>query len=76
MVKISLFRMLDENAMQSLFMVGTMLMMSYMVSMQRIKTLVGFRSMTLSPHMVKVYKKGSWQMISSYDLKPGDIIIV
>ena len=30
--------------------------------------------MTLAPHEVKVFRDGKWTTISSYDLKPGDII--
>lgn len=32
--------------------------------------------MTLSPHEVKTWRNNKWTAISSYDLKPGDIIIV
>lgn len=49
---------------------------SYTIAAQRIKTLVGYRSMTLSPHEVKTWRNNKWVNISSYDLKPGDYIIV
>lgn len=32
--------------------------------------------MTLAPHEVNVYRENKWVAISSYDLKPGDIINV
>lgn len=49
---------------------------AYTIAAQRIKTLVGYRSMTLAPHEVKTWRNNKWTAISSYDLKPGDIIIV
>ena len=49
---------------------------SYAISVQRIKTLIGFRSMTLAPHEVHVLNAGKWIVKSSYELKPGDIINV
>jgi magnesium-transporting ATPase (P-type) len=49
---------------------------AYTISVQRIKTLVGYRSMTLAPHEVKTWRSNKWQTLSSYDLKPGDLIIV
>ena len=66
--------MLDENGGYSLFILLMLIFSAYTISLQRIKTLVGFRSMTLAPHEVKVFRDGSWTNISSYDLKPGDII--
>lgn len=69
-------RMLDENGGYSLFILIMLVFSAYMISVQRIKTLVGFRSMTLAPHEVRVWRKGKWEIISSYDLKPGEIMLV
>lgn len=49
---------------------------SFMISVQRIKALVGYRSMTLAPYQVQVFEKDKWVVKSSYDLLPGDIIVV
>lgn len=68
--------MLDENGGYSLFILLMLIFSAYTISLQRIKTLVGFRSMTLAPHEVKVFREGKWNVISSFDLKPGDITIV
>lgn len=68
--------LLDENGGYSLFILLMILFSAYTIAAQRIKTLVGYRSMTLSPHEVKTWRNNKWTSISSYDLKPGDIIIV
>ena len=49
---------------------------AYTMSVQRIKTLVGYRSMTLAPHQVHVFEKGAWVVKSSYELMPGDIVAI
>lgn len=49
---------------------------AYAISVQRIKTLIGFRSMTLAPHEVYVLEQNKWCAKSSYNLKPGDIVAV
>lgn len=67
---------LDQNATYSLFMLAMLLFSAYMIAVQRIKTLVGFRSMTLAPYFVKVYRNKAWETISSYEIKPGDIVFL
>ena len=57
-------------------MLGMLLFSAYMISVQRIKTLIGFREMTLAPHKVKTFRNNKWEEISSYLLRPGDIVIV
>lgn len=42
--------LLDENGGYSLFILGMILFSAYAIAAQRIKTLVGYRSMTLAPH--------------------------
>jgi hypothetical protein len=39
---------------------------SYAISVQRIKTLVGYRSMTLAPHEVYVLENNKWVAKSTY----------
>lgn len=53
-------------------LVGT----AFTMSVQRIKTLVGYRSMTLAPHQAHVFEKDKWVVKSSYELLPGDIIAI
>ena len=70
------FRMLDSNVTYCIIILVMLLGSSYAISVQRIKTLIGYRSMTLAPHEVYVYENNKWIPKSSYDLKPGDIINV
>ena len=67
---------MDQNAGYSIFLLTMLLFSAYMIAAQRIKTLVGYRSMTLAPHEVMTFRDNQWKAISSYDLKPGDMIIV
>ena len=62
---------MDQNATYSLFLLMMLLFSAYMIAAQRIKTLVGYRSMTLAPHSVMVFRDNQWKSVSSYDLKPG-----
>ncbi len=68
--------MLDSNVTYCIIILVMLLGSSYAISVQRIKTLIGYRSMTLAPHQVYVYENNKWTPKSSYDLKPGDIISV
>jgi magnesium-transporting ATPase (P-type) len=74
MVSYILFRLLDSNRAYCIMILVMLLGSAYAISVQRIKTLVGFRSMTLAPHEVYVLEEGKWSSKSSYLLKPGDII--
>ena len=58
--------MLDENGGYSLFILIMILFSAYTIAAQRIKTLVGYRSMTLAPHEVKTWRSNQWVTISSY----------
>jgi hypothetical protein len=44
------FRMLDSNVTYCIIILVMLLGSSYAISVQRIKTLIGYRSMTLAPH--------------------------
>lgn len=57
-------------------MIFMLLTSAYFISLQRIKTLVGFRSMTLAPHEVYTLRDNIWKRVLSYELKPNDIIVV
>jgi len=45
-----IFRLLDSNRIYCIMILVMLLGSAYAISVQRIKTLVGFRSMTLAPH--------------------------
>lgn len=62
--------------MLSFFILVMLLGSAFMISVQRIKTLVGYRSMTLAPHQVYVLENSQWVIKSSYDILPGDILAV
>ena len=68
--------MMDDNRIFSLMILAMLIGSAYAMSVQRIKTLVGYRSMTLAPHQTHVFEKGKWVVKSSYELLPGDIVAV
>jgi cation-transporting ATPase 13A1 len=68
--------MLDENRVFSLMILTMLFMSAFTIAIQRIKTLVSFRSMSLAPHLIHVYRDQKWTKISSYELKPMDIILI
>ena len=68
--------MMDENKMLSFFILVMLIGSSFMISVQRIRALVGYRSMTLAPHQIYVLEKDQWILKSSYDILPGDILAI
>lgn len=68
--------MMDDNRVFSLIILVMLFGSAYTISIQRIKTLVGYRSMTLAPHQTHVFEKGQWIVKSSYELVPGDIVAI
>lgn len=62
--------------MLSFFILVMLLGSSFMISVQRIKTLVGYRSMTLAPHQIYVFDGANWLIRSSYEILPGDLVAV
>jgi cation-transporting ATPase 13A1 len=68
--------MMDDNRVFSLIILVMLVGSAYAISVQRIKTLVGYRSMTLAPHQTYVFKEGQWTLKSSYELLPGDIVAI
>lgn len=67
---------MDDNRIFSIMILVMLVGTAYTMSVQRIKTLVGYRSMTLAPHQTHVLQEGKWIVKSSYDLLPGDIVAV
>lgn len=68
--------MLDDNRAFSIMIIIMLFFSAFTIAIQRIKTLVSFRSMSLAPHYVQVYRDGKWSKIPSYELKPMDVVIV
>jgi hypothetical protein len=62
--------------MLSFFILVMLLGSSFMISVQRIKTLVGYRSMTLAPHQIYAFDGTNWVIRSSYEILPGDLVAV
>jgi hypothetical protein len=58
--------MMDDNRIFSLMILVMLVGTAYTMSVQRIKTLVGYRSMTLAPHQTHVFVDGKWLVKSSY----------
>lgn len=46
--------LMDENKMLSIFIIVMIVSSTFFFSIQRIKTLVGYRSMTLAPHEIYI----------------------
>jgi cation-transporting ATPase 13A1 len=68
--------MLDENRVYSIMILVMLMISAFTIATQRIKTLVSYRSMTLAPQQMNVYRDGKWFKASSYELRPNDIVIV
>jgi len=68
--------MMDDNRVYSLIILVMLIGSAFAISVQRIKTLVGYRSMTLTPHQTHVFENGKWIVKSSYELLPGDIVAI
>lgn len=68
--------MLDEYFYYSLFTLFMLVVFEATVVFQRLRTLSEFRTMSIKPFPVQVYRAGKWQEISSADLLPGDLVSV
>lgn len=68
--------MMDENRIYSLMILLMLLVSAFTIAIQRIKTLASYRSMTLAPQQMNVYRDGKWFKTSSYELRPNDIVVV
>lgn len=68
--------MLDDNRVFSLMIIVMLFFSAFTIAVQRIKTLVSFRSMSLAPHYVHVYREERWSRVPSYELKPMDVVVV
>jgi cation-transporting ATPase 13A1 len=65
---------LDEMWYYSLFTLFMLMVFEATVVIQRLKNLQEFRSMSIKPYMVNVYRFGKWEEISTDKLLPFDIL--
>lgn len=68
--------LLDEYWYYSLFTLFMLVVFESTVVWQRQRTLSEFRSMSIQPYDVWVYRDGAWTSISSAQLLPGDLVSV
>ncbi|KAJ3205031.1 hypothetical protein HDU67_009150 [Dinochytrium kinnereticum] len=64
---------LDEMWYYSIFTLVMLFVFESTVVFQRLKSLQEFRSMSIKPYPIFVYRLGSWTEIQTDDLLPGDI---
>ena len=67
---------LDEYWYYSIFTLFMLIMFECTVVFQRQRTLNEFRTMSIKPYNINVYRSGSWSEIKSDDLLPGDVVSV
>eukprot|EP00937_MAST-01D_sp_MAST-1D-sp2_P001805 g1805.t1 len=67
---------LDEYWYYSLFTLAMLIVFECTVVKQRIRNLETLRAMRRPPHRICAYRLGKWQVISSEDLVPGDLVSV
>ncbi|WFD01133.1 putative cation-transporting ATPase 1 [Malassezia yamatoensis] len=68
--------MLDEYWYSSLFSLFALVAFECTTVFQRQRTLNEFRTMSIQPFTVNVYRKNSWVETSTDDLLPGDVVSV
>lgn len=68
--------MLDEYWYYSLFTLFMLIVFECTVVFQRLRTLSEFRTMSITPFQVYVYRSHAWLQVSTTELLPGDVISV
>ncbi|KAL2120213.1 hypothetical protein VTJ04DRAFT_4239 [Mycothermus thermophilus] len=68
--------LLDEYWYYSLFTLAMLVMFESTVVWQRQRTLTEFRSMSIKPYDIYVFRQGKWTEIQSDRLLPGDLVSV
>lgn len=68
--------MLDEYWYYSLFSLAMLVLFESMVVFQRLQTLREFRTMTIKPFPIWVFRAHAWSQVSSAELVPGDLISI
>ncbi|OMJ07162.1 Manganese-transporting ATPase 1 [Smittium culicis] len=67
---------LDEYWYYPIFTLFMLVVFESTLVFQRVKTLNEFRSLSLSPFDVHVYRKNAWTSVSTVDLLPGDLVSI
>ena len=65
--------MLDEYWYYSLFTLFMLVVFECTVVFQRLRTLSEFRTMSIKPYAIWVYRAGKWAEMQTSDLLPGDL---
>ncbi|PWN92733.1 putative SPF1-P-type ATPase [Acaromyces ingoldii] len=68
--------MLDEYWYYSLFTLFMLIVFECTVVFQRLRTLNEFRTMSIQPFQINVYRAGKWTEVSTTALLPGDLVSV
>lgn len=68
--------MLDEYWYYSLFTLFMLVVFECTVVFQRLRTLNEFRTMSIQPYQVQVFRAGKWKEVLTSDLLPGDLVSI
>ena len=68
--------LLDEYWYSSLFSLFGLVAFECTVVFQRLRTLNEFRTMSIQPYDLHVFREGKWTVLSSSELLPGDLVSV
>ncbi|PWZ02649.1 putative SPF1-P-type ATPase [Testicularia cyperi] len=68
--------MLDEYWYYSLFTLFMLIVFECTVVFQRLRTLSEFRTMSIKPYSIWVYRSGKWTEMQTSDLLPGDLVSI
>ncbi|OCF39299.1 cation-transporting ATPase 13A1 [Kwoniella heveanensis CBS 569] len=67
---------LDEYWYYSLFTAFMLIVFECTVVFQRVRTLTEFRTMSITPYPVQVFRDGKWVEVISSELVPGDLVSI
>ncbi|KAI5451460.1 putative cation-transporting ATPase 1 [Naganishia albida] len=67
---------LDEYWYYSLFTGFMLVVFECTVVFQRVRTLTEFRTMSIQPYPIQVYRDGKWQEVQTDALVPGDLVSI
>ena len=70
----SVLWLLDAYWQYTLFTIFSIAMLESTSAFQRLKTLQQLQGMSSKPYMVKVYRMGRWEDLSTEELLPGDLV--
>ncbi|PWN24374.1 putative SPF1-P-type ATPase [Jaminaea rosea] len=68
--------MLDEYWYYSLFTLFMLIVFECTVVFQRLRTLNEFRTMSITPFQIYVYRSREWLQVSTTELLPGDVVSI